>query len=266
MLENCLNCESPITENHDFCSNCGAKQVRQRLTLKMIMTDVVQAITNFEGPVWRTLKDLTIRPYAVTSGYVDGLRKRYVSPAKYLFASVMLTGLYFYFFQDDLADFQNGFQEGMELGGGDPNTEESQKAAKDMEAFQQQMFDKMQFIIYLVVPLYALLSKWFFNKQVQYNYAEHLAVNAYAVSHASVIGVVVGGLVVFILGKDLGMIVQLAFSVLYSGWVIGKVFKKNFWKGLLFYILSYIGAFIIMMIVFAIGGIIYLLVIKGGVK
>ncbi|HVU29575.1 MAG TPA: DUF3667 domain-containing protein [Sphingomicrobium sp.] len=81
--KNCLNCGTRLSG--PYCSACGQKAHIHR-SVRAFFQDLVQAIFNFEGKIWRTLPMLVWQPGVLTRRYIAGERARFVSPvALYLF-------------------------------------------------------------------------------------------------------------------------------------------------------------------------------------
>jgi hypothetical protein len=81
--KNCLNCGAPLTG--PYCAACGQKAHVHR-SVRAFFQDLIGALFNFEGKIWRTLPMLAWRPGEMTRRYIAGERARFVSPiALYLF-------------------------------------------------------------------------------------------------------------------------------------------------------------------------------------
>src|SRR6187397_2984313 len=84
---NCLNCRQPVTSR--YCGSCGQSNPPKRLNLKTLWFDFQSRVYGFDGMFPRTLKDLTLRPGAVTRSYISGNRVLYYGPVGYFF--IMIT-------------------------------------------------------------------------------------------------------------------------------------------------------------------------------
>ena len=105
----CKNCELPLRTDYSFCANCGAKVIRNRLTLKSLWYDFTERFFNLDNTFLKTFKHLFSRPDDVIVGYINGTRKKYLNPVSYFTIALMLGGLFVYihteFFPDAL-DFK----------------------------------------------------------------------------------------------------------------------------------------------------------------
>jgi hypothetical protein len=93
----CLNCGSPL--HGRYCSVCGQEDHPAAPTLKQVVGDAWEAITNLEGRILQSVGLLFFFPGFLTREYLEGRRVRWVSPVRlYLvisvayFALVSITG------------------------------------------------------------------------------------------------------------------------------------------------------------------------------
>lgn len=93
----CLNCGTALRGR--YCFACGQEDLPAAPTLKDVLGDAWEAITNLEGRILQSIGLLFFFPGFLTREYVEGRRARWVSPVRlYLvisvsyFAIVSLTG------------------------------------------------------------------------------------------------------------------------------------------------------------------------------
>lgn len=87
--EPCPNCGSAMVER--FCSHCGQNQTRNGLTIKALIIDAVNELSEADGRVWLTLRRLLFKPGRITRDYLQYRRARYISPFRiYLFTNLVL--------------------------------------------------------------------------------------------------------------------------------------------------------------------------------
>jgi hypothetical protein len=85
-----------------FCARCGEKRLDHRdLTIAGLVGHALESLTNVDGRVFRSIRDLAIRPGALTAAYMRGQRKPYVAP----FQIFLVTNVLFFVLQSAL-----GFQ------------------------------------------------------------------------------------------------------------------------------------------------------------
>ena len=83
----CPNCGAEFVGN--FCNQCGQK-ARLHRTIAAFWHDFVHGVLHLEGGVWRTLPLLAWRPGELTRRYIDGERKRIISPIALFLFSIFL--------------------------------------------------------------------------------------------------------------------------------------------------------------------------------
>ena len=194
---NCKNCQDPLEKDAQFCDNCGAKVITNRITFKFLLTELF-ALMGLDSLYFITLKKMFMAPQVVLNEYLTGVRKRYVNPFAYLAVGAALSLLVFNFFADDfiaiqksvnhenLAELQKVANRDLSLILDISDLElqklkDQQRAAQIQLQFQDLwmnlMLKYLNLIIFLFLPVYALISKWTYRKP--YNYGEHIVMNAY---------------------------------------------------------------------------------------
>lgn len=241
---NCKNCQTLLDSSNSFCSNCGAKVIKNRLTLKNLLSQFTEQFLNYDNKFLQTFIHLFTKPEIVIGGYINGVRKKYVNVISYFAIALTLAGFQMFIlnkFFPELLDVKMISQEGME----------------DIQANNISFVEEYQSIIYmLLVPVYALISKIVFYSIKTYNFTEHLVINMYLSAHFSI----VSSLVVFIC-SFLGINYFLAGSliipvqIVYSAYGFKRLFNLSFKsiviKTILFLIVSFI-VFILYSIIVAI--------------
>ena len=76
----CLNCENTISENDNFCPNCGQVNDKSRLSLKQYFSEYLSGFFSFDNRFIKTVIPLIFKPGKVTHEYIEGKRKKYVNP------------------------------------------------------------------------------------------------------------------------------------------------------------------------------------------
>ncbi|RFN59928.1 DUF3667 domain-containing protein [Marixanthomonas ophiurae] len=217
---NCKNCSELLTSKTNYCPECGAKVITHRLTLRSLLSEIYYAFFSIDSnkPV-RTFVDLFKKPEEVIGGYIDGVRKKYIHAFGYFTIAVTLSSLFYFillkFFPETLDGmllFQNNDAAQMEMG----------------RTIYRSVFEYQTLMFFTFVPVLALLS-WivFFNKR-KYNYAEHLIINLYCYSQASIISI---GLFFLTFWSQtlFGIISMLSFiiQIVYFAYVLKRLFKLS---------------------------------------
>lgn len=259
-MEQCKNCEALL--NGPYCSACGQKGITERLTVRHMLGELIQSITNVERGFWYTMQRLMAAPGQVVREYVEGKRKRYFHPVRYLLilatlATVLTVWLgIFDLQQDEILSVQ---ERAMGL-------EPSEQSRLSQEKVQEQIKPYLNLITLLTLPFVSLVSLWLFRKR-DYNYAEHLAINAYWTAQLSFIGL----LPVFFFAffpQAVGYLFPLSIllSVIYYTFGFRQLFGVSYgqavWKGFLTNTIGFILMFISIIIVVFLGIFIYIVFSK----
>ncbi|MFV1884799.1 MAG: DUF3667 domain-containing protein [Balneola sp.] len=84
----CLNCGTLVQGN--YCSNCGQKFQPTKLPIKQFLEDAIETLFTIDNRLFRTIKDLFVKPGKVTKEYIIGKRAKYLPPLRvYLSISVV---------------------------------------------------------------------------------------------------------------------------------------------------------------------------------
>lgn len=87
-MKNCKNCQTLLVDESDFCYQCGAKIIRNRLTLKNLFTHLVETFFSYDNAFLRT-----VNPNDVIDSYVSGVRKKYIAPLAFFAIAITFSGL-----------------------------------------------------------------------------------------------------------------------------------------------------------------------------
>jgi len=175
---NCKNCELSIQTHHNYCPHCGAKVIRNKLTIKALFSHFSEQFLNYDNKFLQTFIQLFTKPEAVIGCYINGTRKKYVNVISYFAIAITISGLLLYIlnkFFPEFYDFSSFADQGME---------EFQK--KNL-AFSQEY---QSLIMMLYVPIFALLSKIVFFNIKKYNYTELLVIFMYIFAQISIISII----------------------------------------------------------------------------
>lgn len=170
----CKTCDNSLRSDFSYCPNCGAKIIRNRLTLKNIWQDLSFQVFNLDNTLFKTFKNLFSKPEVVVESFISGARKKYMNPISYFAIAITLSGLLFYVMRNvyEINLTQSSFS--------DSNT-------PNMDF----IFDYQGLIAYLIVPIYALMTRLLFLDSKKLNYTEHLVANAYTTAQTSFVQVII---------------------------------------------------------------------------
>jgi len=128
--ETCLNCGKAISEEMDYCPNCGQKIRKAKLPLKTFISDFFEDYFTVDSSFFQSLKKLVFAPGALTREFNEGKRKKYIAPFRlYIFISFI-----FFFLLALNIKYTNDFQENSMIEFGDSEDEELSTNADTLKA------------------------------------------------------------------------------------------------------------------------------------
>lgn len=149
------------------CEHCKKPISREGLSVRFLVLDALNQLFNLDRGLIFTLLEMLRRPQAVIMAFVEGNRFRYMNPFRLLLISATL------------AVIVDAITGSSELIGA--------IAVRTEGPNLNQIRDNMDLIIIAMVPLFALGTFLVFRKP-KWNYAEHLAINAYGLSTITIFG------------------------------------------------------------------------------
>ena len=163
----CKNCGYESEGEFDYCSQCGAKVIRNRLTTYNLWRDIIHRYFDIDNTFLRTFVHLITKPEVVIDGYIHGLRKKYINPISYFAFALTLTGLQVFLIRKF---FPNAY-------------DMSAMTVSGQEEFASTMLASIQeyssLITMLMIPVYALMARIVFFNVKKYNYTELVVVFLY---------------------------------------------------------------------------------------
>ena len=211
---NCKNCHSELLLNADFCHHCGAKVIRNRLTLKNLFIHLGETFFNYDNKFLQTIINLIISP-----GYVSGVRKKYIDPLPFFAISVTISGFYLLIIRKYfpfIFDFGN-----------DIYSDEVQSQLT--QVIQEFIFEYNSLLNFIFIPLVAFMSKLVFLKK-KYNFTEHLTMYFYTMSLFSIFSVVFTLAILSVFPDYFLTMSGILYSLffIYMCMVLVKIFSLNF--------------------------------------
>ena len=213
----CKNCELNLHTHHNYCPDCGAKVIRNRLTIKALFSHFSEQFLNYDNKFLQTFIQLFTQPEVVIGCYINGTRKKYVNVISYFALALTLSGFQLYVVNKYFPELMNiDFM-------AQPGTEEMQQ--QNMNFVQE-----YQSILYmLIVPVYAIVSKIVFFNYKQHNYTEHLVINMYLAAQLSIVSSILI-IITSILGMNYGVIglLTLPFQIIFSAYCFKRIYNLSF--------------------------------------
>jgi hypothetical protein len=167
----CLNCGTPL--HGRYCSACGQEDHPAAPTLKQVVGDAWEAITDLEGRIIQSVGLLFFFPGFLTREYLEGRRVRWVSPARlYLVISVA------YFALVSITGWSGNFD--IEIRGETVAETQAELEARGFES-EEELERTAQLAVgtwipramFLLVPLFAAMVA-FARRPSKRTYPEHL--------------------------------------------------------------------------------------------
>lgn len=245
----CKNCNTSLKEADDFCNHCGAKVIRNRLTIRNLFEHFSEQFLNYDNKFLQTFIHLFSKPEAVIGCYNDGTRKKYINPISFLAISLTLSGIYFYFFKEKFSQIMKTSSIA--------NISDGQQ--KLTEAITNFTTEYNSIIYFVVIPLIAVVSLIvFYNKK--YNFTEHVVIYLYSMSLSSMVTIVLTCIILIISADNYITFsaITYVFMFVYHGYLLKRIFQLSA-KELIIKTIIFIPLFFIsyLMISFAIGLIVF---------
>ena len=238
----CQNC-GDVTINN-YCPGCGEKRYK-RINIKDVVGDFLSNLVTVEGPILRTIKDLSLRPGTMITDYLNGKRKIYYKPFQYYLLATTVYFLFFYLWGNELMSMFANI-------GANANTTGT---VEEIKTFQQEFSDfqnnNMRLFTFFLVPIYAFLIWLFFGRKNNHSFTESLVISLY-VSAQVLLFSLLSTLLVYI-NLQLSIVVNMIFGIIYITWVMFYLYKAKKWviilKSLTIVVLAYILFGILMAII-----------------
>ena len=240
----CKNCESNLDDQAAFCNICGAKVITEPFTFKYLKDDFADKFLDIDNNLlFRTLKDMLLRPEFVIQSYIDGVRRRHLKLANWIALALTLTGVLIFIIK---RFYPEAIDVSFML---DPSNPMAQNF--DAESFGN--FMEYQGIMYILfIPIYAFISKLSFYNQKHFSYLKHIVFIGYTQAFLSII-LFIPLLIYVMLGYNYiaSSYIVMGIMFLYSCYCYKRMFKLSFGK-LLVRILIFLGIAILALILYVI--------------
>ncbi len=216
--------EAVKVETNGQCDHCYKRIETERLSEGYLWKDALNNLFNLERGLFFTFYWLLRSPEKVIHTFVDGNRHRYMNPFRFLlFAATFIV------LSEAILENTTSYTL-FSLEGSD---DASSKVIGDF------MKNYMNVIILFSVPFYTIGS-WIFFRKPKWNLAEHLVVNAYAISMIVLLSSIVS-LIAYPFGNTVASGVERISQLLnfFLAYVYIETWSYNWWKGLLKMMLSF---------------------------
>ena len=223
LSKTCLNCQSELSNDTNYCPNCGARQSKGKLNTREVFTELFDVILIWNKDFFKTFFQLLIYPHRVITFYVKGGRNRYLNPLLYLLFCYFLYLLIASLIKKDLffIDAMKGAVAGW-------NSVDETDALNMDSVIALKRYSKI--LYFIMLPILAFLSSVFFRSN-KLNFAEHLIINAYILGEITLLGTV-GFALSYLPDKSIGLSVVFSISCLYMFFCQYQIYKNKFLKSL----------------------------------
>ena len=263
----CKNCQNQLNDTAQFCNNCGAKVIENRITFKQLFLDFSTNVLGWDNRYFITLKTMIIAPQVILYEYLNGVRKKYVNPFAYFAIGAALSTFVYNFHAEQyvaIAKSDNNpftsINEKLIPGFNKLPEEKRTKIINDQIKNQENslrfVVKYINIIAFISLPLYAFLS--FLTYRKPYNYGEHLIMNSYIQGTTSIVSNILFLIAIYFNPNIFAYI--LVFVLLFYAYVFGKIYQLSIWKSIwktIKFILILIPTFIITIIISGIIGFLF---------
>jgi len=253
---NCKNCHITLEEYDAYCKSCGAKVIRNRLTIRNLFEHISETFFNYDNKLLQTFIQLFKQPEDVIVSYINGVRKKYVNPISFFGLALTLTGLSIFllkkFYMQHL-DFSSLF--------GDINL--SQNAFDSSFSFGLE-YNSLIYVAF--IPISAIIS-WIVFIDKKYNLTEHAIIYLYSMSFLMVLMFFLAQIALLVTPSNYMLFSLLLWPLMfiYHCYILTRIFKLSLgsliMKSMLFFILffvTYIGVSILVFVIMLITGVVNL--------
>lgn len=244
---NCKNCKTNLSNDINFCPQCGARVIRNRLTPTVLIQQLNEEVISLDNKFLITLVDLFKKPEFVIDGYILGLRKRYLNVITYYAISLSLLGLQMFLLKEFAPEFLDS--ESMNFVPETANSESNDFMIKS-QTINGYLLEYQNVLFTILMPFLAIGSWIVYLDKGKYNYTEHLVLNIYINAQWIFIGFLLYITMAIFNISDffVASLIATPISIIYSSYVFKRVFNTTYFNALL----RYLAAFMIYMITFSI--------------
>lgn len=231
----CKNCSSALVHQSLYCSQCGAKVISERITIKRILEDAFQNYVGWDNKYLVTIKYLILKPGVLLREYYKGTRKKFLNPFAFLTIGMAINLFAFTSFDEEFISVMNDFNKSQFdlfadlLGGPFANPDFQAEQLAQSRKSSKFMLKYFNLITILFLPIYTLFA--FLTYRKPYNYAEHIVANCYIQGFSFLTTTFIFFIAIWIHPSLYLLIYPLL--ILYYTYVYGKLYKLTIGQSIL---------------------------------
>jgi len=181
---NCSNCGKGFDGN--YCYNCGQiKSANRKLVLSDIVKDFFDNTFNIHKGFFYTFWNLLIQPAKVSKSYINGKRKTYTNPTRYLVIALAVLATVEYWTQSNEIITNESFQGFSFL---------SERLNNSMRAWDLRLLTDWTLLGNLLEALVFPFGFYWLFRKLNYNYSELLVLSFYLISNSIFIAILLAAL------------------------------------------------------------------------
>ena len=233
----CKNCRESLEDADKFCHACGAKVIRNRLTIRNIWADFCEQFLNYDNRFLKTFVGVLTQPQVVIGEYLNGTRKKYVNVLSYFALAITLSGIQIFV-------IRKFFPEALDLSEFVPGNVPKESLEMDW------VYDYMSIIALINLPVYGLIAKLTFIGLKKFNYTEHLVIMTYLVAQFSILNTVILTPLVAIFDLNFYIVGNISNLILmaFTAYSYKKLYPLT-WGGTILRSFGFFGILIVLLIV-----------------
>ncbi len=248
---NCKNCNTALENTDHYCKNCGGKVIRNRLTLKNLLSHFTETFLNLDNKLLKTVLDLIIKPEIVIGSYINGTRKRYINPISFTALTLTISGIYLVIITKYFPNVLSGMSP---IG--------SNVQQEYMTTYWEFIQKYYTLLMVSLIPFYALISRLVFLNRKDFNFTEHIVMATYIMAQFSLVSSFLNILLLVLNIPSVWLSSMSIFlQIAYFAYCYKRLFKISFW-GIILRSLWFIAILLVIFTLLIIVGIIFVILLK----
>ncbi len=250
----CKNCDIQLQSHQNYCSECGAKVIRNRLNFKNIWSEINLYFFNLDNKLFRTLLHLFTKPENVIVSYITGTRKKYVDVIQYFAISLTLVGIQVFlmnaFFKEAI-NLDSLFGDNLK---NLSNQDDNPFAPQNMDYGAINNYQSVIYVLSVPVSAFSTWIAYYIIGDKRYNFTEHIVINLYYSAQIIIVSAILS-ILFLVCGGDyltVSMLVSV-FTFAYLFYILHRVFKTTLLESIARFLLIGLVYAVIFAILFIIG-------------